>query len=416
MTKKEEKQKHPEWFKDGHKTLMDNESPKVQALFRYYEKDRYLARVMYTNNPSGHENYKVMLFTKKNGHFSIVFFRRKFGISVTNKIYSHEKRLLTITYNGKFWLMTNNRRKNITQATLNNIVSSIPHFGVGESTIAEIILDKLQERFTWLRFMREHEVLQGVAFNTIIRGKIYSLKKALKHEYKVTLPVAKLLNKYKKSVFFISKFKDYLKYIDNVESLKEEWFNNNAFSHIFHDSLRLAKILDKKVNCSWTTRRLKEEHDNWSKTLTDIIFIDGDRPMRIHNIFTKFQKFSGYEMLETTKEMAYEGKRQNHCVSSYVDKVENGNCAIFRIKDFTLEVIWGYSNGEKMITIGQLRGYSNVDAPKYLEDEVLSKIVEFNNKELKVVVSKEQLLNYNSFAPVARRRVENYIINDELPF
>lgn len=413
MTKKEEKQKFPDWFKDGHVELMHDTSPKVDALYHYYKKDGYLARVMYMNNPSGHENHKLMLFTKKNGHFSIVLFRKKYGISVTNRIYSHEKRLITITYNGKFWLITNNRGKNVTQATLNNIVGSIPYFGTGRSKTSEIILDKLQERFSWLRFMREHEVLQNIAFNTIIKNKIFSLKKALQHEYKVTLPIAKLLKKHRNSVYLVKNFKHHLKYMDNVESLKEDWITNSNNLNLFHDSLRLAKILDKKVNCSWTTRRLKEEHDEWSKKLTDIIFIDGDRPMRIHDTFTQFAKFSEYEILTTTKDMAYEGKKQNHCVASYVSKVENGNCGIFRVKNFTLEMVWGYSNGEKIIRIGQLRGYSNEDAPKYLVDEVLSKVVEFNNRELKVSVSKEQLLNSSGSRWEVPPRMA---IDDELPF
>jgi len=418
MTKKEEKEKYPNWYKHGHEVLHVEEPQKVDNLFKFYEKDKYLARVIYMNDPSGYENHKLMLFTEKNGHFSIVLFRRKFGISVTNKMYSREKRLVTITYNGKFWVTTNLNSKRVTQATIVNIHSSIPYFGLGESTLVKIILDKLQERFTWLRFMREHNVLQKVSFNTIMGNKIFSLKKALQHEYKVTLPIAKMFKKHEDKVYLVRTIKHHLKNMDNIESLKEEWLTNTNNLNIFHDSLKLGKILDKKVNCSWSTRRLKEEHDKWSKELTDIIFIDADRPMTIHGTFIDFTKFSGYEILNTTKEMAYEGKRQNHCVASYVSKVENGNCGIFRIKGFTLEIVWGYSNGDKIIKIGQLRGYSNVDAPQSLQDEVLSKIIEFNNQKLGIKLSKEQLLNNTSniYEPILQRVNEDYDVNDELPF
>lgn len=418
MTKKEEKEKHPNWFKEGYEVLYVEEPQKVDNLFKIYKKDKYVARVIYMNDPSGYENHKLVLFTEKNGHFSIVLFRRKFGISITNKMYSREKRLATITYNGKFWITTNIRSKRVTQATIQNIHSAIPFFGVGESIMVKKILDKIQERFTWLRFMREHNILEKVAFNTILSKKIFSLKKALQHEYKVTLPIAKMFKKHENTVYLISSIKHHLKNIDNIESLKEEWLTKSNNLNIFHDSLKLAKTLDKKVNCSWSTRRLKEEHDKWSKQLTDIIFIDANRPMTVHNTFIEFSKFSGYEILDTTKEMAYEGKRQKHCVASYVNKVENGNCGIFRIKDFTLELIWGYSNGDKIIKIGQLRGYSNISAPQSLQDEVLTKVVEFNGQKLGVKLSKEQLLNNTSniYEPVVRRINEDYDINGELPF
>jgi hypothetical protein len=384
----------------------------VDAMFKYYKQDRYLARVLYMNDSSGHENWKTILFTKKNGHFSIVVFRRKFGISVTNRMYSHEKRVMTINYNGKFYLINNSGTggKTITQATLNNIERVLPFFGIGKNGLTEIILDKIQERFSWLRFIREHNVLTNVAFNTIVKNKLYSLKKGLQHQYKVPLPVAKMLQKLKNKVYIVQHFKFHLPYMDNVEGLKEEWLKNTNTLNLFHDSLRLAKIMDKKVSCSWSTRRLKEEHDKWSKELTDIIFIDGERDLRIDETFIEFSKLSGYEMLLTTKDMAYEGKKQNHCVASYVNKVEQGNCAIYRVGEFTLEVIWGYSNGNRIIKIGQLRGYSNQDAPKYLEDEVLTKLVEFNQKTLEINVSKEQIIEPNT------RWVPPRMVEDDLPF
>jgi hypothetical protein len=412
MKRKTDKQLFPEWFKDGHKILDEQNSPKVDAMFKYYKKDRYLARVLYMNDSSGHENWKTILFTKKNGHFSIVVFRRKFGISVTNRMYSHEKRVMTINYNGKFYLINNSGTggKTITQATLNNIERVLPFFGSGKNSLTEIVLDKIQERFSWLRFIREHHVLTNVAFNTIVKNKLYSLKKGLQHQYKVPLPVAKMLQKLKNNVHIVQHFKFHLPYMDNVESLKEEWLKKDSTLNLFHDSLRLAKIMDKKVSCSWSTRRLKEEHDEWSKELTDIIFIDGNRDLKIDETFIEFSKLSGYEMLLTTKDMAYEGKRQNHCVVSYVNKVETGSCGIYRVGEFTLEVIWGYSNGNRIIKIGQLRGYSNQDAPKYLEDEVLTKLVDFNQRTLEINVSKEQMVEPNT------RWIPPRMVEDDLPF
>ena len=115
--------------------------------------------------------------------------------------------------------------------------------------------------------------------------------------------------------------------------------------------------------------------------------------MVITKTFLDFSKFSGYEIITTTKGMAYEGKKQNHCVASYVNKVENGSCGIYKVNEYTLEVVWTYFNGKSVLKINQLRGYSNKSAPKYLEDEILAKIITFNSEELNTVTDEASLKN-----------------------
>lgn len=379
MTNKEEKQRNPEWFKNDAQTLAKTDSPSVTSLYDYYKKDRYLARVIFMNdNNSGrYQNTRLVLFTKENGDFSIVQFRKKYGISITNKIYNSEKRLLTITYNdGKFWFINNTgKQKMVRPLTINQIARVV------DSKIYNLILNKLQERFTWVRFLRDENILMDTAFNTIIKEKLYSYKKAVKHQYKLPYPIANELHR--KAIkggmdsFFINTFKYSLIYLDNIESLKIEWFNNIG---LFRDSIRMAKTLDKKINCSWSLRRLKEEHDKWGKIITDIVYVDGDRNMVIGNVFTKFQEYSKYQMLKTTSEMALEGKRQNHCVATYVNSVENGDCGIYRVNGYTLEVKKVYGNPG--LHMGQLRGYSNSPAPEQLVEEVKEKIKKFNEEVL----------------------------------
>jgi len=390
MTKKEEKEKFPEWFKKQSIELESTESPKVSKLFEFYKKDKYIARVIYMNDNSGYENWKTMFFTEENGDFSIVVFRKKYGISVTNKMYTGNKRMLTITYkDGKFWLINNTVRKTIMPLTLMGLSSSLPHFGTGKSNTYKLILDKLSERFSWFRYMDEHKVLYNKSVNTVKNKKLYSLKKGLKEEYGVPYPVAKFLHPLRDRVHLIRNFKFHLKQMNNVESLKEEWLTKDPT--LLHDTLRMSRILGIKVNCSWSTRRLKEEHDNMSKKITDIIFIDGDRNMAISDNYINFSKFSGYQIIKTTKEMAFEGRRQNHCVASYVGSVESGNSAIYHVKDFTLELGNGYSNGKRVIVMKQFRGYKNEEAPQWLIDEVSTKLVDFNQIKLGVNVTKENV-------------------------
>jgi hypothetical protein len=159
----------------------------------------------------------------------------------------------------------------------------------------------------------------------------------------------------------------------------------------------MGKTLNRKVNCSWSARRLKEEHDEWSKEITDIVFTEGDRPLNINDIFIEFSDMSGFNLLTTTKEMNIEGRKQSHCVATYVNKVDSGSCAIYSIDDYTLELNskWIENYTKKVIFINQFRGYKNCDAPKELYNLVLDKLNEFNDIDYNVVVGKKDNSIFN---------------------
>ena len=344
-------------------TMFEYKSKRVETLFDIYKEDRYSARVVYMNDTNDYYNYRLVKFTKDNGHFSIVLFRRKYGISITNKIYSRESRIFAVHYNGKFYLSCGPK---IRPLTLYNLSTYIPYLSNQNRSIENIILDDLQTRFTWLRYIRESNLIGNVAFNTIIKNKLYSKKKALQHTYGTCYPIAKMLHD--KS---FNNIKKDLRYIKNIESLKSTWISK--YSGLFRDSVRMAKVLDKKVNCSWTTRRLTEEHDKWAKELTDIVYDKTNRSLDIYPVYVDFQKFSNLEMITTTKELNYEGKKQSHCVASYVRSIENGMCAIFRYKGYTAEIL-----DLNELKLSQLKGYKNKNAPSNIRKEIEDKVEQFN--------------------------------------
>jgi len=358
---------------------------KVDALRELYERDSYKARILYMNNTSYHESNRVGLFKENNGEFSLVFFTRTYGISKTNKWYSHEKRVATISYKGgKFWFINNFHRKYVTHLTLS---------GIGQIPLhqREVMLNYLTKKFSWINFMIEHQVLHNVSFNTIVSKKIYSLRKALTHQYKVPYPVAKLIHKQTKSSGYHTAINliHYLDYIKGITNLREEWFKDGNQRSIFHDTLKMGKTLNKQVNCSWSNKRLKLEHDKWSEEISHVIFIDGNRDMRINESFIDFNSFAGYHILTTTKEMAIEGKRNNHCVASYINKVEGGYSAIYRIGDYTLELIRQRCDKTYALKIGQIRGYGNCSAPDYIKDDVMKNIIEYNKNVIGVETSED---------------------------
>lgn len=121
-----------------------------------------------------------------------------------------------------------------------------------------------------------------------------------------------------------------------------------------------------------------------------ILFLEKDEPLDINPIFKEFAEFTGYRLLKTTKELAYEGKKMNHCVATYTKKVNSHRSGIYSINEYTLELIINY-NSEILnyeIKINQFRGYKNELAPEHLYLQVENKVNEFNamtrqNKKLK---------------------------------
>jgi hypothetical protein len=348
--------------------LVSSQHANVDTLFRIYAKNKFHARVYFMNEvKSTFTRNRVGVFDEPNGDFTIVSFVRKFGISKTNKMYNRESKEFSIIKKGnKFYY----KRKNIILPLVYNHILGLP-------ISYKIIINELVNRLPWFRYMTEHDVCRKVSFNTLVSKKIFSLEKALKHEYKLNGPTSKELYKIKNDHRTRS-IKYYVEYLDNAENLCNT-LGTYDFS-TFYDTLKMAKILDRRVNCSWSARRLKEEHDKWAKEITDIVFVEGDRPMSVNQIFIKFSEMSGFKLLKTTKEMNYEGRKNNHCVATYVSNVDSGQSGIYSIDDYTLELVntWSIDHSKPELKINQFRGYSNCEAPSDLFDLVKSKLDEMN--------------------------------------
>lgn len=357
--------------------LYTYQSPSVDILFRIYANDKYKARIYYMNEESKiFKKDRLVIFEEPNGDFNIVHFTRKYGISKTNIMYNREKRNFSIIKKGnKFYYSSG---KTILPLTYNHLNST---------THTRLIINEMVKRLPWLRYMTEHNILRKVSFNTIYSKKLFSLEKALKYQFKLPLPTAKLLFANRNHDMRFEYLRYYLEYMDNVENLHNT-LPNYDFG-IFYDTVKMGKTLNKKVNCSWSPKRLKLEHDKWAKEITEVIFVDGNRNMSISDIYLRFSEESGFKILKTTKDMAYEGMVNKHCVATYISKVESGNCAIYHIDGYTLEV--GYEwckpkdnvNGHltipsKALVIKQFRGFGNCDAPKPLYDLVIEKLAKFN--------------------------------------
>jgi len=361
--------------------------PFLETFFEIYKKDRMHAKIVHANNKNKF-TFSVtrdVLFEFPNGDFKISRMTRKFGMSITNIVYNRESTEWSLSYKKatkKIYLI---KGKNISQASFNTLLSLLPTYQ-NAIPVDNPIYQYLAEKFGWLRNVAEDNRLHTLTFGVIMSKKLFNAKKALAHIYGVPTPVAEILSRNQLGYSpwdFIRVWKQVKKHLVNVDNLKVEFLKN----HYFMDACRLGGLLGQKVNCSWSAKRLKLEHDNWSKEVNDIVMkYEPIIHLDIAQVYRDFCEFSGYEMLTTNHELINEGRIMRHCVGSYANSVNGGHSGIFRIENHTLEVTYratwdsktGQLNTNKKLLFSQLKGVSNVSAPKKLEDGVKMMIDAFN--------------------------------------
>lgn len=403
--------------------LHEFKNPNVDKLFNLYREDKLKARVYYINN-NGHDKFKnvrVVKFDNGDNDFGIVLFKRVFGISITSKIYNRETRVSSIIYKGgKFYYSEKNKLKSLTFSMLLSFINSFNDSYLDSLDESNFIYRELVSRFSWIRFISENKLFYGTSFNTIIRNKLYNSNDLLRYLFKVPLPVVKVILKHYDNGFgsdLLKLWKGKLKQLINIENLRYEFINNEYFN----DTVRMANMLDEKVNCSWSLKRLKQEHNNFTKRVGYILMECEDlKELKVNELHYLFERFSGYKLLKTNRELLYEGYVMKHCVGTYINKVNNGTVGIYHIDGYTFEMdvrnvsinlnsrnIYenkSYDNYNSWINkdskfvfglrIIQYRGSYNVLAPFTLFDKVFSKVIEFNYK-----LYKNEILvkDYNSY-------------------
>lgn len=386
----------------------ETKSDKLEWLLDAYKQDPYKARVLYFNSRPACYIERDVCFERTDGSFEICCFRRTFSMTKTNRIYSREKKVKSLIYkNKKLYFKIGGSLKHAMYTDISCHFSFAYNF--------------LQDKFAWLRNIKENKYCHNISLSSVITYKLFNADKVLKHLYKVPTAVIKVLtedynqiNQGYGSNGYISKFdwKRISPFLTNVENLKVTHFKN----HLFRDAIEMAIKLDRKINCSWSDKRLKLEHDTWAKELRKIMLeFEPIIQLNPHKIFEDFENFTGYNMLRTNHELIEEGHKQDHCVAGYGSSVSMGNSGIYHVSGYTLEVNYRIDYGighnlprTKKLYYGQLRGLRNCSAPKELDDTVKSYIEAFNNK-----------YDFNEYEKYLRENKAPEIVRtyaEELPF
>jgi hypothetical protein len=362
----------PEWVllkQGGNKEMIDK-------LMRVYRDNPYHAYVLNRNNVEGFRESRTLLFKYSEKHFEVVQFEKKFGMSKTHRIYSRNKKIFSIIYkDNKLWhyVVGVKGSKTIKPLTINRLkellceIGGKSFYGMKHSEyISKLkdttLYDFFDTKFFWFKTLMEYQFGGSLTINTIISKKLFGFDKLNRHIFQMNKAATTRL--IESEVLYLSietnffrdektqkkgvvdkntlsdifyKWKYIFKLFDDIEHFDFKIVKEDET--LFWDTLKMAEKLNKKISGRWSFKKLTAMHDLWSVEIQNILLdCEIERELKIVKVFEDFAKFSGYKLMKTNRELLKEGMRQNHCVGTYIEKVDNGECAIYDVNDYTLQL------------------------------------------------------------------------------
>lgn len=376
----------------NHKVLEKFPNPSVTKLFSLYKKNRQHAKIFFLSEDRGtFTEYTEILFYTSPNEFEMVIFEKTYGISVTSRIFSNEKRIskTKFTKNGIYEINYYKSKPTIRTVKLKNIRTL--HF------------DILTHYRPWTKFLSDNLSVCGeMTFNKIYNQKLFSEKKLIQYTLQMPLKAYNKVKNAEEPKDALKKGDDLFKFNDPKKS-NYRWIRNRGLSEVRHyfnqkwvkvinkhllyellfekglshniliDTIKLARNFDKPVNLNWSVKRFTEEHDTMSIYITNLLLELENRDLNVHNSFIAFADFSGFDLFTTTKGLGLEGQTQKHCVATYADTVDYGKSGIFHINGYTLELTRN-DHRSNVLSVNQIRGFRNSspseDLLKYVDGVV----------------------------------------------
>jgi len=379
--------------------LGSHNSVELDELLKDYKESPQKARIklLMRQTTNKAESTRIVVFHKNKKDWSIVSYIKRWGVSKTNKLYSHERLNCRLTFNSKgLWLVR--PKGKVKSFAMNDLYQ----FNEGLYDGANLVQDELIKRLPFMELFT-NPYYRYILFSTIRNKKLYNLKRVVRHVYCISYTTLKRIQEdLPDRINGIQDPLDWLKpniqFLKNVDNIKSEWVDKKKELQTFNDAMRLAKVLNKQINCSWSTRRLNDEHVRWSNEIAEVLYKGDQTPLKINEIYTQFAKASGYEIATTSDQLFVLGMVQRHCVATYTPQVNNGTCAIYNIDGACLELGKEYKKINKdsvlQLTLRQYRGYKNGLVSPEANDKVVAAITAFNES---IIPNGKGLSSYQKF-------------------
>lgn len=139
-----------------------------------------------------------------------------------------------------------------------------------------------------------------------------------------------------------------------------------------------------------TSRRAFDKHKRDLNIKAQKAALRG-RKLSVNQHYLDIKDRVPFQLIQTKEDLVLEAVKQQHCVASYVDRINEGYTSIWRYKDYTIELrarvenTIDYETGEVLgemdrthYYITQVRGKHNRTAPEELRDEIYDIIDKIN--------------------------------------
>lgn len=299
--------------------------------------------------------------------------------------------------------------------------------------VYRLVLTEWLKAFPWMLYMIEHNIVMGYSFNELYNNGITTLKKATSFQYSFPYPMSLKIHKSMEFYHYLKldKYND-MKDSDNgdlVDSIVNFYFNhrlgekvelklskmnspkynffelygrvlinrenfnldwlypNGEYEIIVWNVLKLAVLMDKKVDCKWSDSKVKDMNNKWSREYSALFHKNNNRDLLVSDVFIKFSEMFDIPYIKTLADLSYEGMKMNHCVGGYENTISQGSSCIYTLKDYTLQLNWGEFNcstglnklkRSHGITIGHYTGFHNFEPSFELKKAIDDKIIAFN--------------------------------------
>lgn len=188
-------------------------------------------------------------------------------------------------------------------------------------------------------------------------------------------------------------FKNPINYIDNFKELKKIGdIVYSEYKTYLDDLIKMANDVGQKINFSLNKDNIKEQHD---RMLLDNLDKMKAKQIHVDDKYLILEKYlpKQFKMIKDGKELLFEGLTQKHCVNSYSDNINRGQCCILTTeydeKRYTAEITFGRSwlsdDNQDIYRINQFKGYANSSVPRELMSKLQDVINKVNKKEKKYI-------------------------------
>lgn len=198
--------------------------------------------------------------------------------------------------------------------------------------VNDAVFDYLIAKFPNMEFLKtdlpnfKHEVMQcSTTFGKVLSGKITNGRACVKEYLKVHGRGVKLSPepvynwaKGNAGIYRSTSIKHmiatarYLKNADILFMLPDA--GTIVHGHTFRDTLKQARMLNRKIDLTWSPKRMSEVHKHWTRE----IMAEELKAIKEYNIFYKgeLNNFPGFKLVSSQKDVFEIGVFEDHCVYS----------------------------------------------------------------------------------------------------